>query len=83
MTKETIADKEDLVKDGYLDEIMSKLHRAVYGDELVALLKEIVNAIATHTHPAPMRQAIITGTELDDMVNYNYEKILSPNVRIS
>ena len=79
----TIANNEDLIKSGELDEIMSRLHRSVYGDELVALLKMIVSALVTHTHPYSMLPPTVKGTALQEIVNYDYENVLSPNVRIS
>jgi hypothetical protein len=80
---ELLADRDNLVKDGELDQIMSLLHRAVYGDELITLLKKIVMALVNHTHPYSMIPPTVKGTELEDIIDYNYEKIISPNVRIS
>lgn len=80
---ELIADRDNLIEKGELDQIMSKLHRSVYGDELIILLKKIVNALVTHTHPYPMMTPISHGTDMENIVDYPYEKILSPNVRIS
>ena len=62
---------------------MSQLHRSVYGDELVNLLKLIVKALSTHTHSYSMLPPTIIGTELEELQGYPYEKLLSPNVRIS
>ena len=78
-----IADRENLIKEGELDDIMSLLHRSVYGDELIILLKKIVQILATHTHPYNMLPPTIEGTELKNLISYPYEKIISPNVRIS
>lgn len=80
---EKIADRENLVREGELDDIMSLLHRSVYGDELIILLKKIVNVLATHTHPYNMLPPTVEGTELKSLVEYPYENIISPNVRIS
>lgn len=79
----TIADNKDLIKNGELDEIMSKLHRSVYGDELITLLKMIVNILVTHTHPFSCLPPTQGGTDIPELIEYEYEKILSPNVRIS
>ncbi len=78
-----IKDQDSLVKDGELDQIMSLMHRSVYGDELVTLLKKIVEALANHTHPISMLPPTQLGTSLENIIDYDYEKILSPNVRIS
>lgn len=80
---ELICDKDNLVKDGELDQIMSTLHRAVYGDELIILLKKIVSVLQNHTHPYSMMPPTVNGTELRDLIDYPFENIISPNVRIS
>lgn len=80
---ELITDRENLIKDGELDQIMSNLHRAVYGDELIILLKKIISVLATHTHPIGTLPPTIWGTDLKDIIDYPYEKIISPHVRLS
>ena len=80
---EIISDRKDLIKEGELDQIMSVLHRAVYGDELIILLKKIVNILATHTHPYSMMPPTVHGTDLENIIDYPYEKIISPHVRLS
>lgn len=80
---ENIKDRDELILANKMDEIMSKLHRSVYGDELITLLQLIVDGLRLHTHKYPMLPPTVTGTVLEDLIGYNYEKILSPNVRIS
>jgi hypothetical protein len=80
---ESITNNEQLVLEEQMDNIMSKLHKSVYGDELVSLLQLIVKAICEHTHPYSMLPPTINGTTLSDIIGYNYEQILSNNVRIS
>ena len=80
---EKLTNREQLVLEGEIDNIMSQLHRSVYGDELVNLLKLIVKALSTHTHSYSMLPPTIIGTELEELQGYPYEKLLSPNVRIS
>ena len=80
---EKLTNREELVLEGEIDNIMSQLHRSVYGDELVNLLKLIVKALSTHTHSYSMLPPTIIGTELEELQGYPYEKLLSPNVRIS
>ena len=79
----TIADKDNLIKDGELDNIMSQLHRSVYGDELILLLKKIINAIAFHKHPHNQLIPTWEGSEIPNLIAYPFENIISPNVRIS
>jgi len=80
---EKITDRNNLIKDGELDEIMSQLHRCVYGDELIILLKKIITVLAMHTHPHNQLIPTWEGTDMADLVAYPFEKIISPNVRIS
>ena len=80
---ENLTDRDQLVLEEEMDNIMSQLHRSVYGDELVTLLKLIVKALSTHTHSYAMLPPTIIGTELEELQGYPYEKLLSPNVRIS
>jgi hypothetical protein len=81
-----ICDRESLVDENKIDEIMSMLHRSVYGDELVELLKLIVKALREHTHPFPMKPPVLVGTDIEQIGRIDedyYERLLSPNVRIS
>lgn len=78
-----IANKDDLIERHSLDELMSNLHRGVYGDELIVLLKKIVEVLVTHVHPFAMKKPVYGGTYIPELIAYEYEKILSPNVRIS
>lgn len=80
---EKIKNNEQLIVESEMDNIMSQLHRAVYGDELITLLKLIIETIKTHTHPFPQMRPTVEGTSLLELQGYNLEKIVSPNVRIS
>ena len=80
---EKIKNNEQLVVEEEMDNIMSQLHRAVYGDELITLLKLIIDTIKTHTHPFHQMRPTVEGTSLLELQGYNLEKIVSPNVRIS
>ena len=52
-------------------------------DSIQPQLKLIVKALSTHTHSYAMLPPTIIGTELEELQGYPYEKLLSPNVRIS
>ena len=80
---EKITDNEQLVLESEIDNIMSQLHRSVYGDELIRLLKLIVQALSTHTHSYHMKPPVTVGTDIEKLQSYNFESMLSPNVRIS
>lgn len=77
-----LTDTDCLINEEELDDIMSKLHRLPYGDELVYLLDLIIKAIASHVHPYNGMPPVIHGYT-QQIVEYNLEKLLSEHVRIS
>jgi hypothetical protein len=80
---EAVNDPEQGVREEDIDYVMSQLHRGVYGDELITLLKLMVKAIFEHQHPFSMMPPTIGGTVLTQLVDYPYDKLLSENFRIS
>lgn len=77
-----LTNTEELIKEDELDSIMSKLHRLAHGDTLVELLKLIIKAIITHVHPYAGIPPVLSGY-MEEMANYEVEKIMSKHVRIS
>ncbi len=77
-----LTDKNELIKTSEMDEIMSKLHQLAYGDELVKALNIIRNAITNHVHPYPGMPPC-SDTYIMDLLSYDFNDILSNNVRIS
>lgn len=77
-----LTNTETLISEEELDDIMSKLHRLPYGDELVKLLSLMINAIISHVHPYNGMPPVIHGYT-QQIAEYNLEKILSEHVRIS
>lgn len=77
-----IADNETMITESQMDEIMAKLHKTVYGDELVKLLRLMINAIANHTHPFPMLPPYYVDS-VKNASEYDMNKLLSEYVRIS
>ena len=79
-----IHNKETLVEESKMDDIMDKLHPLPKGDELVKLLKLIVGAIMHHVHPwAGMEQCGDWSGFIKELEGYDIDKILSEYVRIS
>lgn len=82
-----LADNEELITDKTLDEIYEKAQRLPYGDELVDLLKLLINAFLSHKHPYVGLPPVVT----DDIVRLksesarllNREELLSNTVRIN
>ena len=77
-----LTDQEELIKSSDLDEIMSKLHQVPYGDVLVDVLKKIVNALVLHVHPYPGLAPCVE-ENITKVIGIDFDKLLSPNVRIS
>ena len=77
-----LTDKNELIKTSEMDEIMSKLHQLAYGDELVKALNIIRNAITNHVHPY-LGMPPCSDTYIMDLLSYDFNDILSNNVRIS
>ena len=77
-----LTDKEEMIKSNEMDSIMNKLHQLPYGDELVKALNYIRDAITKHVHPYPGMPPC-SDTYIMDLLGYDFNQILSDNVRIS
>lgn len=77
-----LTDTNGLIKEEELDDIMSKLHRLPYGDELVYILNLMIKAIISHVHPFNGMTPIIHDYT-KQIAEYDLERILSEHVRIS
>ena len=77
-------DKDTLVTESKMDEIMDNLHQVPMGDKLVELLKIMKGAIMHHVHPwAGMEQCGDWSGFINQLDGYDIESILSQYVRIS
>ena len=77
-------DKESLVTESKMDEIMDNLHQVPMGDKLVELLKIMKGAIMNHVHPwAGMEQCGDWAGFINKLEGYDIDSILSEYVRIS
>ena len=75
---------KDIIDDNYIDELMSKLHRLPYGDELVNVLETMRQAIVGHVHNFPGTEPPIPyGSVLKLQTPIDEEKLLSKDIRIS
>lgn len=77
-----ITDPQNLIPDEDLLKFVNNAHPLVYGDEIVALLKDILNIIQTHTHPFPMCAPKFNKSD-SRVFEQNLDAMLSDNVRIS
>lgn len=82
--RHNLTDRNTLIKENELSDIMEKLHEVPYGDLLVKFLNIFVTAFLTHVHPhAGMPPSV--SSEVLSLIdeNTNIDKIISKNVRIS
>ena len=76
--------KDTLVSEEKMDEIMDKLHQVPMGDKLVELLKIMKGCIMHHVHPwAGMEQCGDWTGYINKLDGYDIDSILSEYVRIS
>lgn len=75
-------DREDLITDEEMQKIIEKAHQLPYGDILIDFLKMFVKAFLLHCHPYPGMTPCET-IEVNNVKNYDLDKILSENIRIS
>ena len=77
-------DKDMLIPESKMDEVMDKLHQVPMGDKLVELLTIMKGAIMHHVHPwAGMEQCGDWAGFINKLEGYDVESILSQYVRIS
>jgi hypothetical protein len=77
-------DKETLVSEDKIGDIMDNLHQVPKGDDLVDLLKIMKDCILYHVHPwAGMEQCGDNYGAIDKLNEYDIDSILSKHVRIS
>lgn len=75
-------DEKDLISDDEMKKIIQNAHALPYGDVLVQFLKKFLWEFQNHTHTFPGRlTALYKGHE--DFFNYDFEPMLSKNVRIN
>ena len=79
-----LTDPDQLIKEGELDDIMSKLHQVPHGDTLIKLLRVMINAILTHVHPYAGMLPVVAGyTKESAEWLGKLDTILSKHIRIS
>lgn len=76
-------DRDDLIDDDTMKEIIDKAHQLPYGDILIEFLELFRNAFLNHVHPYPRMKPCIVGTTAERVQGYDLNKILSNDVRIN
>lgn len=77
-----IADRNDLITDEKIKELIEKTHELPYGDKLAEFLIMFKNAFINHVHPFPTMPPCYT-EEIKNLNNYNIDEILSNSIRIN
>lgn len=75
-------DKDNLISDSAMQELVRKAHQIPYGDKLVEFLTDLRDALATHVHPFPT-MAPCNDEKMKKVASYNFDNMLSDIVRIN
>ena len=75
-------DKDNLISDNAMRELVNKAHQIPYGDTLIEFLDILRTALAKHVHPFPT-MAPCNDENMKSVATYDLEGILSDNVRIN
>jgi hypothetical protein len=75
-------DKDNLISDEAMKELLNKAHRVPYGDVLIEFLDLLRTAFAKHVHPFPT-MAPCNDENMKAVATYDLEGTLSDNVRIN
>lgn len=73
-------DPKHLITDDEMKRILEEAHPLVYGDELIALMKKLIDLFQEHTHPFPQKPPTFIGTQLDTL-NTDLTQLLSKSVK--
>ena len=76
-----LTDRNDLVSDNVMDQIITKAHQLPYGDILIEFLEMFRQAFLLHVHPYPGLPPCMTD-EVVRTSSYSLKDMLSENVRI-
>ena len=78
----TAQEKDNLISDAAMKELLNKAHRVPYGDTLIEFLDILRTAFAKHVHPFPT-MAPCNDENMKAVATYDLEGMLSNNVRIN
>lgn len=82
-SKDTNAkDKDNLISDSAMKELLNKAHQIPYGDKLIEFLDILRTAFAKHVHPFPT-MAPCNDENMKAVATYDLQGTLSDNVRIN
>lgn len=76
------ADKEELITDEKMKQLIEKAHELPYGDKLIEFLNMFRDAFISHVHPFPTMKPCNT-EQIVNLKKYDLTKIISDSVRIN
>lgn len=76
------SDRNDLISDATMKEIIDKAHQLPYGDVLVEFLTLFRNAFLNHVHPYPRLKPCVDDA-LMKVQGYDLDKMLSDDIRVT
>lgn len=81
-TQFDLADKEHLVSEESMEDIIARAHALPYGDVLVEFLRLFLKCFATHTHSYPGNPPVPDDT-FKQTLSYDLDSMLSQSVKIN
>lgn len=81
--KFNLNDPNDLINDDEYKKILEKAHKLPYGDVLIEFMELFKKAFTTHVHAYAGLPTDTEQVEVKNMLNFDLNKILSKNIRIS
>ena len=75
-------EKDNLISDNAMRELVEKAHKLPYGDTLIEFLDLLRTAFAKHVHPFPT-MAPCTDENMKAVATYDLDGMLSDNIRIN
>jgi len=78
-------DQESMLTDKEIQKIINEAHPLAYGDNLIEFIKIFINAFINHVHAYPgMKPQDLSGAnDIDTLLEFDLESILSKNIRIN
>ena len=76
------ADRDDLISDQKIKELIEKSHELPYGDKLIEFLMMFRDAFINHVHPFPTKKPCASD-EIKNLQNFDLTTLISNSIRIN
>lgn len=77
-----VTDRDELITDESMKEILENCHPLIYGDKLISFLSKLIKIFSSHTHSFPMNPPSFTSTDKVTLQE-DLSKMLSQTIRIN